>query len=77
MGNNIGWGKAHENDIGFGQGGNNDIGWGSIYESSYSGETIIGTKGTITDTPFTLYKSRLEAKGLTVESHGCIINTTI
>ena len=36
------WGKAHENNtIGFGQGSNNAIGWGSIYDESYSGDTVL------------------------------------
>jgi hypothetical protein len=78
MANNIGWGKAHENDIGFGQGDNNNTGWGVSHSSSYSGETVIDTQGySGTDSPFILYKARVEARGLTVESHDCIINTEL
>ena len=36
------WGKGVNNDIGWGQGANNDIGWGSIYDKSFSGDTLLG-----------------------------------
>jgi hypothetical protein len=77
MANEIGWGKAHENNIGYGQGGTNDIGYGSIYPLSYTGETVIGGESVAADTPFQLFQTRAEAEGFTVESHDCIINTTL
>jgi len=46
------WGKGVNNDIGWGQGANNDIGWGSIYDKSFSGDTLLGGGGI--DLPFTL-----------------------
>ena len=39
------WGKGVNNDIGWGQGANNDIGWGSIYDKSFSGDTLLGGGG--------------------------------
>ena len=36
------WGKGVNNNIGWGQGANNDIGWGSIYDKSFSGDTLLG-----------------------------------
>jgi hypothetical protein len=66
MANDIGWGKAHENNIGFGR----------IYPLSHAGETIIGGES-VEDTPFQLFQTRAEAEGFTVESHDCIINTTL
>jgi hypothetical protein len=36
------WGKGVINNIGWGQGANNDIGWGSIYDKSFSGDTLLG-----------------------------------
>jgi hypothetical protein len=35
------WGKGVINNIGWGQGANNDIGWGSIYDKSFSGNTLL------------------------------------
>jgi hypothetical protein len=35
------WGKGVINNIGWGQGANNDIGWGSIYDKSFSGDTLL------------------------------------
>ena len=36
------WGKGVNNDIGWGQGADNNIGWGSIYNKSFSGDTLLG-----------------------------------
>lgn len=42
MANDINWGEGVDNNIGWGQGStNNSIDWGSIYEDSYSGETLL------------------------------------
>jgi len=42
------WGKGVNNNIGWGQGANNDIGWGSIYDKSFSGDTLLGGGGDFT-----------------------------
>ena len=43
MANYIGFGQSENNYIGFGQSNNNYIGFGQIYQSTWSGETVINS----------------------------------
>ena len=70
MANSIGWGQAHVNNtIGYGQGSvNNDISWGSVYEGSWSGETVLdGLSQDAID-----FGDRVVSDGGTVEALFCV-----
>jgi hypothetical protein len=65
------WGKGVINDIGWGQGADNNIGWGSIYDKSFSGDTLLGGGGGI-DPQAQAQITRITNAGGTIEDANVI-----
>jgi hypothetical protein len=64
------WGKGVNNDIGWGQGADNNIGWGSIYDKSFSGDTLLSGGGI--DPQAQAQITRIQNAGGTIEDQNVI-----
>jgi hypothetical protein len=65
------WGKGVINNIGWGQGADNNIGWGSIYDKSFSSDTLLGGGGSI-DPQAQAQITRIQNAGGTIEDTSVI-----